>query len=217
MRVVSWSATRRSGPGARSSGRPTPTSCAGGAPAPATSGISMRSSSGSTARSTVPVACGRPARQRARHPGPVTPKRVGRQEVLPQTAQGTAVRAAGVGDRQACQLRARPPRGDALGATPAIEVSEQSSRELASTDPATRAGDETLQIARARATIPVRVQRHLATFPSPSASAVGGRLPTSDGRPLHRLERDHRGGHDRRLNVNWDRAFHQNLRTTRKR
>jgi putative transposase len=42
---VSWSATRRSGPGARSSGRPTPTSCAGGAPAPATNGISMKSSS----------------------------------------------------------------------------------------------------------------------------------------------------------------------------
>ena len=36
-----------------------------------------------------------------------------------------------------------------------------------------------------------------------------------DGRPLHRLERDHRGDHDRRLNVNWDRAFHQNRRTTR--
>ena len=131
--------------------------------------------------------------------------------------KGLAVRAAGVGDRQACQLRARIPRGDALGATPAIEVSEQSSRELPSTDPATRAGDETVHLARTRATVPVCVQRHLATFPSPSASAVGGRLPTSDGRPLHRLERDHRGGHDRRLNVNWDRAFHQNLRTTRKR
>src|SRR4029077_17885609 len=77
--------------------------------------------------------------------------------------------------------------------------------------------DSAVHLARARATVPVCVQRHLATFPSPSASAVGGRLPTSDGRPLHRLERDHRGGHDRRLNVNWDRAFHQNLRTTRKR
>jgi uncharacterized protein (TIGR03083 family) len=33
--------------------------------------------------------------------------------------------------------------------------------------------------------------------------------------PLHRLERDDRGYHDRRLNVNWDRAFHQNRRTTR--
>ena len=105
----------------------------------------------------------------------------------------------------------------AVGAASPVEVSEQSSRELPSTDPATRAGDETVHLARARATVPVRVQRHLATFPSPSASAVGGRLPTSDGRPLHRLERDHRGGHDRRLNVNWDRAFHQNLRTTRKR
>ena len=31
----------------------------------------------------LPVARGRPARHRARHPGAVTPKRVGRQEVLP--------------------------------------------------------------------------------------------------------------------------------------
>ena len=71
--------------------------------------------------------------------------------------------------------------------------------------------------ARARATVPVRVQRHLATFPSPSASAVGHRMATRDGRPLHRLEPDHRGGHDRRLNVTWDSAFRQNLRKTRKR
>ena len=34
MRVVSWSATRRSGPGARSSRRPTPTSCAWRRPRP---------------------------------------------------------------------------------------------------------------------------------------------------------------------------------------
>ena len=42
------------------------------------------------------------------------------------------------------------------------------------------------------------------------------RRPTtdSDGRPLRGLERDHRGGHDRRLNVSWDRSFHQNRRKT---
>jgi hypothetical protein len=48
-------ATRRSyptGPGVPRSGRTTPTSCVGGAPAPATSGTSTRSSSASTARST---------------------------------------------------------------------------------------------------------------------------------------------------------------------
>ena len=88
-------------------------------------------------------------------------------------------------------------------------------RELASTDPATRAGDETVHLAPACATVPVRVQPHLATFPSAAASAVGHRMAPRDGRPLHRLERDHRGYHDRRLNVNWDRAFHQNRRTTR--
>jgi hypothetical protein len=38
-------------------------------------------------------------------------------------------------------------------------------------------------------------------FPLMSAPAVGGRLPTSDGRPLRGLERDHRGdNHGRRLN-----------------
>ena len=47
----------------------------------------------------------------------------------------------------------------------------------------------------------VRVQPHLATFPSAAASAVGQRMAPRDGRPLHRLERDHRGDdHGRRLN-----------------
>ena len=68
-------------------------------------------------------------------------------------------------------------------------------------DPATRAGDETLQVDPARATVPVGVQRHLAALSAPSAPAVGGRLPTGDGRPLRGLERDHRGDdHGRRLN-----------------
>jgi len=62
----------------------------------------------------------------------------------------------------------------------------------------------------------VRVQPHLTTFPSAAASAVGQRMAPRDGRTLHRLERDHRGGHDRRLKVNWDRSFH-NLRITRER
>ena len=103
-------------------------------------------------------------------------------------------------------------------AAPPIEISEQSGRELPSTDPATRAGDETLQIDPARATVPVGVQRHLAALSAPSAPAVGGRLPTGDGRPVRGLERDHRGDdHRRRLNVNWDRAFPQNRRTTHER
>jgi transposase-like protein len=91
---------------------------------------------------------------------------------------------------------------------------KQPGRELASTDPATPAGDETVHLAPACATVPGRVQPHLATFPSASASAVGHRMAARDGRPLHRLEPDHRGDHDRCLNVNWDRAFHQNRRTT---
>jgi hypothetical protein len=38
-------------------------------------------------------------------------------------------------------------------------------------------------------TIPVRVQRHLAALSAASAPAVGGRLPTGDGRPLRGLAR----------------------------
>ena len=154
------------------------------------------------------LARGRPARQCARRPGAVTPTRGGRQEVLPPTAHGAAVRAAGARHRQARQLRARPPRGEALGGTPAIEVSEQPGRELASTDRATRAGDETVHLAPACATVPVRVQPHLATFPPATAFAGGHWMAPRDGRPFHRLEPDHRGYHDRRLNMNWDRAFH---------
>jgi transposase-like protein len=75
---------------------------------------------------------------------------------------------------------------------PAVPVSEQPGRELASADPATRAGDEALHLARACATIPVGIQRHLAALSAPSTPAVGGRLPTSHGRPLRGLERDHR-------------------------
>ncbi len=40
---------------------------------------------------------------------------------------------------------------------------------------------------RACATVPVGVQRHLAAFPSASASAVGHRMAPRDGRPLHCL------------------------------
>ena len=50
--------------------------------------------------------------------------------------------------------------------------------------------------------------RHLAALSAPSAPAVGGRLPTGDGRPLRGLERDHRGDdHGRRLNRRLDRTF----------
>ena len=49
--------------------------------------------------------------------------------------------------------------------------------------------------------VPVGVQRHLAALWAPSAPAVGGRLPTGEGRPLRGLQRDHRGeDHGRRLN-----------------
>jgi hypothetical protein len=68
------------------------------------------------------VACGRPARRRARHPGAVTPKRGGGQAVFPQTAQEPAIRAAGDRHRQAGQLSGRSPRAGAVGDPSPLQV-----------------------------------------------------------------------------------------------
>ena len=80
----------------------------------------------------------RPARQRARHSGPVAPKRGGRKEVLPPTAHGPAIGAAGDRHRQARQLPGRAPRAFAVGDPSPVEVPEQPRRELPPADPATR-------------------------------------------------------------------------------
>ena len=97
--------------------------------------------------------------------------------------------------------QAGAPRADAVGAASPVEVPEQPRRELSPADPAPRAGEETLQVDPARATVPVRVQRHLAALSAASAPAVGGRLPPGDGRWLRGLQRDHRrDDHGRRLN-----------------
>ena len=124
-------------------------------------------------RTAVPVARGRPARQRARHSGPVAPKRGGRKEVLPPTAHGPALRAQGDPHRPARQLPDGAPRAHGVGAASPLEVPKPR-RELSPADPATRAGDETLHLDPARAPVPVRVQRHLAALSAPSAPAVGG-------------------------------------------
>src|SRR5258708_19737268 len=108
-------------------------------------------------RTAVPVARGRPAWRRARHSGPVAPKRGGRKEVLPPTAQAPAVRAQGDRHRQARQLPGGAPRAHAVGAASPVEVPEQPRRELSPADPATRAGDETLQANPPPATVPAPV------------------------------------------------------------
>ena len=66
------------------------------------------------------------------------------------------------------------PRADAVGAASPVDVAERPRRELSPADPAPRAGDETLQVDPARATVAVCVQRHLAALSAPSAPAVGG-------------------------------------------
>src|SRR4029078_5380732 len=77
--AVSYETT---GGGAPSSGRPTPTSCAGGARA-RRQVAPRRGVRRDQRQVAVPVARGRQARQRARRSRPVTPKRGGGQAILP--------------------------------------------------------------------------------------------------------------------------------------
>src|SRR4029077_17438889 len=123
-----------SGGGAPSSGMPTPTSCAGGARAPATSGTSTRCSSGPTAgcgtcgaRSTSTATCSTFSSSHAE-----TRWRPSDSSVSCSRACGTAARA---GHRQAGQLPGRPPRAHVVGGAPAVAVSEQPRRELSSAHP----------------------------------------------------------------------------------
>ena len=142
--MVSWSAMRRSGAGVPSSGRPTPISCAVGAPAPATNGTSTRSSSKINGKIHY---LWRAVDQHGNVLDVlVQPRRDAKaaKKFFRRPAQGPAVRAARAGHRQAGQLPGRPPRAHVVGGAPAVAVSEPR-RELSSAHPATRTGDETLQ------------------------------------------------------------------------
>ena len=171
---------RRSGPGASGSGRSTRTSYGVVVGGRATNGTSMRCSSRSTAqrylwRAVDPHGNALDILVQSRR------NAVAAKEVLPPPAHGPAVRAQGDRHRQARQLPGGAPRAHAVGAASPVEVPEQPRRGLSPADPAPPAGDETLHVDPARATIPVRVQRHLAALSAPSAPAVGRRLPTGDG------------------------------------
>jgi putative transposase len=78
------------------------------------------------------------------------------------------------------------------GATPPVEVPQQSGRELSSSDQGPRTGDETLRLAGAGPTVPVFVW----SYPGPfsASSSPGERTPVAkrDGRSLRSLGRNHR-------------------------
>jgi hypothetical protein len=67
------------------------------------------------------------------------------------------------------------------------------------TDPATRTSHETVHLNPARATVPLRLQRHLPTLPTPPLPTHRRGLPPRDGYPIHHLEPDHRHGHNSSL------------------
>ncbi len=84
-----------------------------------------------------------------------------------------------------------------LGRTSPVEVPEQPCRELPPTHPPTRTGHETGHLTPARATVPVRFQRHLPTLSARPPPAPRPGLPPRDGCPLHHVERGHRDRHGR--------------------
>jgi putative transposase len=106
---------------------------------------------------SLPVAGRGPARRGVGHPGSVPTQRQGGQAVLPPATQGSALRAAGGGDRQAGQLRCRAPRDHVVCRAPKVEVLEQSGGKLTSAHPSAGTGHE-------RFTSPGHAQRFLSAF-----------------------------------------------------
>lgn len=84
--------------------------------------------------------------------------------------------AAGDRHRQARQLPGGAPRDAGLGRASPVEVFEQPGREFSSADPTAGAGDETVHIAWARATIPVRFLGYLTAFPILPTQTLGARM-----------------------------------------
>ena len=183
---------------------PSPTCADGFAHGPATNGISMKSSSGSTARSTTCVA-------RSTSTAMCSTSWYSHAETRwpPRSSSADysrdAVRAAGCSSPTSSPVKGTAHRV----VMPSVE--HRQSKYL--NNRAENSHQPTRQRERAmkRFTSPRHAQRLL----SAAAAAVGHWMAPRYGRALHRLEPDHRGHHDRRLNVNSDRAFHQNRRTTR--
>lgn len=150
--AVSRSATRRSGGGAPSSGRPTPTGCADARPRPG--------DKWNLDEVFIRINGTQHYLWRA-----VDQHGIEGLEYVPRVI---------VTDKLGSYRGA--PRVAGRGRAPPVEVFEHPRRELASTDPTARAGDETLRITRVRAAVPVRVQRHLATLPAPPAPTLGDPL-----------------------------------------
>lgn len=105
--------------------------------------------------------------ERAGHSGHLPAGRHGCDQVLSQAAEGPGICAPGAGHRQARQLPNGASAGVALGGASPVEVSEQSGRELPPAHPSPGTSDEEVHLSRARATVPLRVQRDIPALPTP--------------------------------------------------
>jgi transposase-like protein len=91
-------------------------------------------------------------------------------------AERSSVRAAGDRDRQIAQLRCRSASIASWRRASTKPISEQSGRELTSTDTTTRAANATVQIVPASPGLPLRPRIHLRSLPSPSTPTCNPHL-----------------------------------------
>jgi len=121
-------------------------------------------------------------------------KREGSDQVLPEDPETAWPQPAGAGHRPTRPLPGRPPDHHFEDRAPAIEISQQSGRELPSTDPPTQTGDERLPLGGLSPEISVLVQPHLSTLSAAPAPDDRHRLPHRDTHPIPGVESGHRTG-----------------------
>src|SRR5216684_2868709 len=144
--------------GASSSVRLMPTGCAAGLLGRATNGIWMRCFSKINGRFPLPLACSRSGWRRVGYSGPEPEGQEGSQEVLSQAIKRLAVCPAGDHHRQAEELRRGEGRSVAECRSLPRQVAEQPRREFASANEVEGARDETVQVSRAHAALPLSLR-----------------------------------------------------------
>ena len=133
------------------------------------------------------MACRRSGRRRHRHPRAATPRSKSSGTLLPQALEGPRGRAGAPGDRQVEELWRSASDHYALCQARYEPVRQQPSRSLPPADPATRATDAPLQIARPSAAIPLRSRSHPEPVPRWAAPRQLSQPPDAARALLRRL------------------------------
>src|SRR4051794_38722977 len=128
-------------------------------------------------QAALPLAGGRPARHRARHPGPEPARRQGGQALLQEAAEGTAIRAPRDRDRQAAQLWRGQAEDPAWGRAPPEPPPQQPGRGLAPADATARTAHAAVQVGAPGPAVPLQPRPDPQPLPAPSPPPDRQRSP----------------------------------------